>query len=167
MQCRVMLWSALGRLHAACLVYLFVHIYLHMSFVDCCFLEVTYCYCKCNCLAEHKTELSFFQCGMWLRGVFVVHNCIFLPQIQGIPSAKHPLLSAIPLLCVHPGAGGCALPMALHRHFPEAVIEAVEIDQETLVMAQRFFGAQSSNQLSLVRGDGFKYLQSPSNHNQV
>lgn len=59
------------------------------------------------------------------------------------------------------GAGACALPMALHHHFPKATIDAVEIDAEALDMAHCFFGAEEDAHLLLHHEDGVKFLTRP------
>ena len=56
------------------------------------------------------------------------------------------------------GAGACALPMAIHHHFPKAVIDAVDHDAEALDLAHCFFDAKEDAHLMLHHEDGLKFL---------
>ncbi|KAL3156800.1 hypothetical protein ABBQ38_001071 [Trebouxia sp. C0009 RCD-2024] len=59
------------------------------------------------------------------------------------------------------GAGACALPMALHHHFPQATVDAVDIDAEALDLAQCYFGAEEDAHLLMHHDDGVKFLTRP------
>ena len=87
---------------------------------------------------------------------------LFLPPPPPPPPRHLPLPSPVLLpaslsVCTV-GAGGCALPMAIHRHFPKATVDAVDIDAEALDLAQCYFGAEEDAHLLMHNDDGIKFL---------
>lgn len=51
--------------------------------------------------------------------------------------------------------------MALHHHFPQATVDAVDIDAEALDLAQCHFGAEEDAHLLMHHDDGVKFLTRP------
>ena len=50
------------------------------------------------------------------------------------------------------------MPMAIHRHFPKATVDAVDIDAEALDLAQCYFGAEEDAHLFMHNDDGVRFL---------
>lgn len=48
--------------------------------------------------------------------------------------------------------------MALHRHLPQATVDAVDINPEALDLAQCYFGAEEDAHLLMHHDDGVKFL---------
>jgi len=57
------------------------------------------------------------------------------------------------------GLGGGTIPNFLHRHYPEAAIDVVDIDPEVVAVAMRFFGFQEDGLLRVHVADGRKFVQ--------
>jgi predicted membrane-bound spermidine synthase len=64
-----------------------------------------------------------------------------------------------PLSTLTLGAGGCVFPLYLQRHYPESYNEAVEIDPEVLVVAERFFDLPPDSPLVRVVADARNYVR--------
>ena len=57
------------------------------------------------------------------------------------------------------GLGAASITRFLHRNFPEAKLEVVEIDPEVLLNAWQFFRLpQESERLNIKIGDGYRYM---------
>ncbi len=52
------------------------------------------------------------------------------------------------------GLGGGALPMALHRYYPAAQIDCVELDPDVAEVAKKYFGFREDQRLAIHVGDG-------------
>jgi spermidine synthase len=60
------------------------------------------------------------------------------------------------------GLGGGTLPMFLRRHYPDAAIDAVDIDPEVVFVAKKFFGFREDEFMRAHVADGRKFIeQSP------
>jgi len=57
------------------------------------------------------------------------------------------------------GLGGGVIPRIMHRHFPEAEIDVVEIDPEVVEVAKRFFFFQPDNSLRVHVSDGRVFVR--------
>lgn len=57
------------------------------------------------------------------------------------------------------GIGGGSLPMALRAHYPDAQIDAVELDGEVINVARRFFNFRPDPKLSSIAGDGRTFVR--------
>ena len=57
------------------------------------------------------------------------------------------------------GVGGGSLPMALHRRFPEAVIEAVELDPAVIDVARRYFMLRKDEKVNVYARDGRLFIR--------
>ncbi|MBI5693090.1 MAG: fused MFS/spermidine synthase [Verrucomicrobia bacterium] len=57
------------------------------------------------------------------------------------------------------GLGGGTLPMFLRRHYPAAVIDAVEIDPDVVRVARRYFGFTEDERLQAHTGDGRAFIE--------
>jgi spermidine synthase len=68
-------------------------------------------------------------------------------------------------LCAEPrrllvvGLGGGTLPMFLRRHYPDAVIEAVDIDPDVIDVAKRFFGFREDAGMRAHADDGRRFIE--------
>ena len=58
----------------------------------------------------------------------------------------------------HIGFGGGRIPMVLHHHFPQMVIESTEIDAEVVRVARRWFGARPDARMPVYIEEGRTYL---------
>ena len=57
------------------------------------------------------------------------------------------------------GLGGGTIPMFLHKHYPEATIDAVDIDPAVVRVAKRFFGFKEDARLRAHVADGRKFIE--------
>lgn len=57
------------------------------------------------------------------------------------------------------GVGGGTLPSFLHRHFPDALIDAVDINPEVIVAAKTYFGLREDARLRLHVADGRAFIE--------
>lgn len=57
------------------------------------------------------------------------------------------------------GIGGGSLPMALRAQYPDAQIDAVELDDEVISVARRFFNFRPDPKLSSIAGDGRTFVR--------
>ena len=68
-------------------------------------------------------------------------------------------------LCAEPrrilvvGLGGGTLPGFLHVHYPQAVIDAVEIDPQVVDVAKEFFGFREDARMRAYVGDGREFIE--------
>ncbi len=68
-------------------------------------------------------------------------------------------------LCAQPrrilvvGLGGGTLPMFLREHYPEAVIDAVDIDPDVVYVAKEFFGFREDGLTRAHVADGRKFIE--------
>lgn len=71
-------------------------------------------------------------------------------------------------LCAEPrralvvGLGGGTLPMFLRRHYPNATIDAVDIDPEVVHVARTFFGFREDRRMRATVGDGREFIEKTS-----
>jgi spermidine synthase len=57
------------------------------------------------------------------------------------------------------GLGGGTIPSFLHRHYPEATIDAVDIDPEVVEVAKAYFGFREDNRLRAHVLDGRQFIE--------
>lgn len=57
------------------------------------------------------------------------------------------------------GIGGGSLPMAIHHRFPEAHIDAVELDPEVVRVAERYFKFKPDEKLNVFAEDGRVFIR--------
>jgi len=57
------------------------------------------------------------------------------------------------------GLGGGSIPMFLHKHYPRASIDAVDIDPEVVNVARRFFGFREDTKMRAHVADGRKFIE--------
>jgi spermidine synthase len=57
------------------------------------------------------------------------------------------------------GLGGGTLPMFLRKYFPEAAIDAVDIDPEVVNVAKRFFGFREDELMKAHVADGRQFIE--------
>lgn len=68
-------------------------------------------------------------------------------------------------LCAEPGRalvvglGGGTLPMFLRHHFPQAAIDAVEIDPDVVHVARTYFGFREDGRMRATVGDGREFIE--------
>ncbi len=58
------------------------------------------------------------------------------------------------------GLGGGTLPAFLRRHYPDAVIDAVDIDPEVAFVAREYFGFREDERMRIHVADGRKFIES-------
>ena len=68
-------------------------------------------------------------------------------------------LSADPRRILVVGLGGGTLPAFLHRHYPAAHIDAVDIDPEVVNVARKYFGFREDARLRAHVADGRKFIE--------
>jgi spermidine synthase len=69
-------------------------------------------------------------------------------------------LAAQPRRMLVVGLGGGTLPRFLHRHYPEATIEAAEINPGVVEVAKKFFGFAEDERMRVHVGDGRAFIES-------
>ncbi len=85
------------------------------------------------------------------------------PEYLGLPYA--PVVFVGLALCAEPrrmlvvGLGGGTLPMFLRRHYPDAVIDAVDIDPDVVDVAKRFFGFREDAGMRAHVDDGRRFIE--------
>lgn len=57
------------------------------------------------------------------------------------------------------GLGGGTLPMFLRKHYPDAVIDAVDIDPEVVDVAKKFFGFREDRRMTANVSDGRRFVE--------
>jgi spermidine synthase len=57
------------------------------------------------------------------------------------------------------GLGGGTLPTFLHRHFPQAAIDVVDIDPDVVTVAKQFFGFREDAKLRAHVADGRRFVE--------
>ncbi|GBM70722.1 Methyltransferase-like protein 13 [Araneus ventricosus] len=57
------------------------------------------------------------------------------------------------------GLGGGTLPMYIHKHFPDASVEVVELDPCVLDIAKKWFNLVTDNRLKVHISDGLTFIQ--------
>jgi spermidine synthase len=57
------------------------------------------------------------------------------------------------------GVGGGTMPMFLHKHYPEAAIDAVDIDPDVVQVARDYFGFREDARLKAHVGDGRAFIE--------
>lgn len=57
------------------------------------------------------------------------------------------------------GLGGGTLPMFLRKHYPQATIDAVDIDPDVVMVAKRFFGFREDVRMRAFVGDGREFVE--------
>ena len=85
------------------------------------------------------------------------------PEYLGLPYARVALAGMG--LCEEPrrilivGLGGGTLPAFLRRHYPDAVIDAVDIDPEVAFVAREYFGFKEDALMRIHVTDGRKFIE--------
>jgi spermidine synthase len=57
------------------------------------------------------------------------------------------------------GLGGGSIPMFLHKHYPKAAIDVVDIDPDVVDVAKRFFGFKEDATLRAYVDDGRRFIE--------
>jgi len=57
------------------------------------------------------------------------------------------------------GLGGGTIPMFLRKHYPQATIDAVEIDPEVVQVAKKFFGFREDSRMRVHTADGRRFIE--------
>jgi spermidine synthase len=85
------------------------------------------------------------------------------PEYLGLPYASVVFVGLA--LCTEPrrmlvvGLGGGTLPMFLRRHYPDAVIDAVDIDPDVVDVAKQFFGFREDGGMRAHVDDGRRFIE--------
>lgn len=84
------------------------------------------------------------------------------PDHLALPYARVALvglaLSEDPRRMLVVGLGGGTLPMFLRKHYPNATIDAVDIDPEIVDVAKKFFGFREDKLMNAHVGDGREFI---------
>ena len=85
------------------------------------------------------------------------------PDYLGLPYVKGALvglaLSGEPRRILVVGLGGGTLPMFLHKHYPKAAIDAVDIDPDVVDTAKQFFGFREDERMRAHIADGRQFVE--------
>lgn len=57
------------------------------------------------------------------------------------------------------GLGGGTIPGFLHKHYPQATIDVVDIDPDVVAVAKKFFGFREDATMHAYVGDGRKFIE--------
>jgi spermidine synthase len=82
---------------------------------------------------------------------------LVLPYVEVALTAL--ALSADPRRILVVGLGGGTLPGFLHRHYPDAHIDAVDIDPEVVDVAKKYFGFREDAKLRAHVADGRRFIE--------
>ena len=77
------------------------------------------------------------------------------PRVQSLALAFHP----DPRRVLAIGVAAGSVPRRLHADWPEATIDAVDIDPEVIALAEQYFGLVPDARLRVHAGDGRRFLQ--------
>jgi spermidine synthase len=80
-----------------------------------------------------------------------------LPYAQGMPVGLALVESPGRILIV--GLGGGTIPSFLHKHYPKAKIDVVDIDPDVVDVARKFFGFQEDAHLQAYVDDGRHFIE--------
>jgi spermidine synthase len=85
------------------------------------------------------------------------------PEYLGLPYARVALvglaLSKEPRRILVVGLGGGTLPMFLRKHYPDAAIDAVDIDPAVVDVAKQFFGFREDKLMRAHVADGRQFIE--------
>jgi spermidine synthase len=85
------------------------------------------------------------------------------PEYLALPYASVMLaglaLSAEPRRILILGLGGGTLPMFIRKHYPEATIDAVDIDPDVVYVAKEFFGFREDSRMKAHVNDGRVFIE--------
>ena len=85
------------------------------------------------------------------------------PDYLGLPYARTAFvglaLSEEPRRFLVVGLGGGTLPMFLHKHYPDATIDAVDIDPDVVDVARKFFGFREDQFMRAHVADGRRFIE--------
>jgi spermidine synthase len=85
------------------------------------------------------------------------------PEYLGLPYTRVALtgmaLSDEPRRILVVGLGGGTLPGFLRRHYPDAAIDAVDIDPEVAFVAREYFGFKEDARMRIHVADGRKFIE--------
>ena len=85
------------------------------------------------------------------------------PDYLALPYARVALvglaLSETPRRFLVVGLGGGTLPMFLRKYYPNAAIDAVDIDPEVVDVAKKFFGFREDELMNAHVGDGRQFIE--------
>ena len=85
------------------------------------------------------------------------------PEYLGLPYTRVALtglaLSVEPRRILVVGLGGGTLPAFLRRHYPDAAIDAVDIDPEVAFVAREYFGFKEDARMRIHVADGRKFIE--------
>jgi spermidine synthase len=85
------------------------------------------------------------------------------PDYLGLPYTRVAFVGLA--LCEEPrrilviGLGGGTLPMFLHKHYPGATIDAVDIDPDVVDVAKKFFGFREDDRMRAHVADGRQFIE--------
>jgi spermidine synthase len=86
------------------------------------------------------------------------------PAFLGLPYARVVLaglaLSKDPRRMLVVGLGGGTLPAFLRMHYPDAAIDAVDIDPDVAFVAKEYFGFREDDRMRVHVADGRKFIES-------
>jgi len=86
------------------------------------------------------------------------------PEFLGLPYTRVALtglgLCDAPRRMLVLGLGGGTLPAFLRRHYPDAEIDAVDIDPEVAFVAREYFGFREDARMRIHVADGRKFIES-------
>lgn len=83
-----------------------------------------------------------------------------LPYARLLPACL--VFSEKPVRVLIVGLGGATLPRFLHRHFPEMMIDVVELDPDVVALAKEFCGLCEDARLRVFVGDGRDFIEASS-----
>jgi spermidine synthase len=85
------------------------------------------------------------------------------PDYLGLPYSQVALaglaLTGDPRRILVVGLGGGTLPVFLHKYYPDATIDAVDIDPEVVFVAKEFFGFRETERLRVHVADGRAFIE--------
>jgi spermidine synthase len=85
------------------------------------------------------------------------------PDYLGLPYVRGALVGLA--LCEEPrrvlvvGLGGATLPMFLRKHYPDAAIDAVDVDPDVVDAAKQFFGFREDERMRAHIADGRQFIE--------
>ena len=85
------------------------------------------------------------------------------PDYLGLPYLRTALLGLVfvekPARILVVGLGGGSIPRFLHKHYPDAQIDCVELDPDVIAVAKQYFGFAEDKTMKAHAGDGRKFIE--------
>jgi len=99
-------------------------------------------------LQFRRSGSDYEESAVNVRDLFDFHMHYYGLMFAGLAHQPNPKSM------LYVGLGGGTLPMALHRYYPQATVDAVELDPDVVEAARQYFGFREDDRLKVYVRDG-------------